>query len=177
MLNWGKNTQWAGRQLMVGFTVPLTMLGSIAAKSFMDIEEQIIKIRRVYGDFSTTVEDTDKIVSSIRTLASEFTKYGVAVQDTMSLAAEVAATGKMGADLVAQVTEATRLAVLGNVKQSEAMQTTMSITNAFGTATEELAAKIDFLNAVENQSVTSIEDLTIAIPKAGPVIRIPCSLQ
>ena len=171
MLNWGKNTQWAGRQLMVGFTVPLTMLGSIAAKSFMDIEEQIIKIRRVYGDFSTTVEDTDKIVSSIRTLASEFTKYGVAVQDTMSLAAEVAATGKMGADLVAQVTEATRLAVLGNVKQSEAMQTTMSITNAFGTATEDLAGKIDFLNAVENQSVTAIEDLTIAIPKAGPVIQ------
>ena len=171
MLNWGKNTQWAGRQLMVGFTVPLTMLGSVASKTFMDIEEQIIKLRRVYGDFSTTVQDTDKMVSSIRQLATEFTKYGVAVQDTMQLAADAAATGKMGAELIDQVTEATRLAVLGNVKQADALQTTMSITNAFGTATEQLAGKIDFLNAVENQSVTSIEDLTEAIPKAGPVIK------
>ena len=33
LLNFGKNTQWAGRQLMVGFTVPLTMMGSAAAKA------------------------------------------------------------------------------------------------------------------------------------------------
>ena len=34
LLNWGKNTQWAGRQLMVGFTVPLTMFGATAASAF-----------------------------------------------------------------------------------------------------------------------------------------------
>ena len=38
MLNWGKNTQWAGRQLMVGFTIPLTMAGTAAAKAFMEME-------------------------------------------------------------------------------------------------------------------------------------------
>ena len=34
LLNFGKNTQWAGRQLMVGFTLPLTIFGATAIKEF-----------------------------------------------------------------------------------------------------------------------------------------------
>jgi TP901 family phage tail tape measure protein len=79
--------------------------------------------------------------------------------------------GKTGADLLAQVSQAAKLAVLGQVDQNQALETTISLTNAFGTSTEDLASKIDFLNAVENQTVTSIEDLTIAIPKAAPVVQ------
>jgi TP901 family phage tail tape measure protein len=171
LLNFGKNTQWAGRQLMVGFTIPLTLFATSAAKSFMEIEKQVIRIRRVYGDFNTTVKETDDMIASIKTLAGEYTKYGIEVEKTIGLASEAAAAGKTGQELLAQVSQATRLAVLGNVEQSQALETTMSITNAFGTATEQLASKIDFLNAVENQSVTSIEDLTEAIPKAGPVVQ------
>jgi TP901 family phage tail tape measure protein len=171
LLNWGKNTQWAGRQLMVGFTIPLAMMGAAASKSFMDIEREIIKIQRVYGDFTTSVEETDKMVSSLRQLAGEFTKYGVAVKDTLALAGDFAAAGNEGVALLNQVREASRLAVLGNVSQQEAFDATISLTNAFGIAASDLASKIDFLNAVENQSVLSIEDLTIAIPKAAPVVR------
>ena len=171
LLNFGKNTQWAGRQLMVGFTLPLSIMASTAGKAFMEMEEAVIKFKRVYGELNTTAAETDKMVDSIQRLASEFTKYGIAVKDTMDLAAEAAAMGQMGAALTAQVVEATRLAVLGGVEQSEALKTSISLTNAFGVSTEELASKIDFLNAVENQTVTAIEDLTIAIPKAGPVVK------
>ena len=171
LLNFGKNTQWAGRQLMVGFTLPLAVLGSSALKTFQEMEEQAIRFKRVYGELFTTQAETDAMVKELQKLASEFTKYGVSVADTMGLAADAAAMGKMGADLTAQVAEATRLAVLGGVEQADALETTISITNAFGVASEDLAEKIDFLNAVENQTVTAIEDLTIAIPKAGPVIK------
>jgi TP901 family phage tail tape measure protein len=171
LLNFGKNTQWAGRQLMVGFTVPLAMLGTQAAKTFMAMEEQAIRFKRVYGELFTTAEETNAMVKDIQLLAREYTKYGVAVEETMKMAADAAAQGKMGADLMAQVAQATRLAVLGGVEQEQALETTISVTNAFGVATEDLAKKIDFLNAVENQTVVSIEDLTIAIPKAGPVVQ------
>jgi TP901 family phage tail tape measure protein len=171
LLNFGKNTQWAGRQLMVGFTVPLLMLGSQAAKTFMALEEQAIRFKRVYGEMFTTQEETDAMVKNIQLLAKEYTKYGVAVEETMKMAADAAAMGKMGAELTAQVAQATRLAVLGGVEQTQALETTISVTNAFGVASEDLAKKIDFLNAVENQTVVSIEDLTVAIPKAGPVVQ------
>ena len=171
LLNFGKNTQWAGRQLMVGFSIPLAYLGTAAAKTFMDLEAQAIRFKRVYGDMFTTTEQTNKALDDVRNLAEQFTKYGVAVVDTMKMAADAAAMGKTGADLTAQVAQATRLAVLGGVEQGQALETTISITNAFGTAAEDLAKKINFLNAVENQTVVSIEDLTIAIPKAGPVVK------
>jgi TP901 family phage tail tape measure protein len=171
LLNFGKNTQWAGRQLMVGFTIPLVMFGSVASKTFMDMEKQAIRFKRVYGEMFTTTAETTKALEEIKDLANEFTKYGVAVAKTMELAADIAATGKMGADLTAQVSEATRLAVLGGVEQAEALKATISLTDAFGVSAEQLAGKIDFLNAVENQTVTSIEDLTVAIPKAGPVVQ------
>ncbi len=171
MLNFGKNTQWAGRQLMVGFTIPLAYLGTTAAKTFMALEEQAIRFKRVYGELFTTGQETDNMLKEIQLLAKEFTKYGVSVENTMKMAADAAASGKMGADLLAQINEATRLAVLGGVEQEQALETTISLTNAFGIAAEDLTKKINFLNSVENQTVVSIEDLTIAIPKAGPVVK------
>lgn len=171
LLNFGKNTQWAGRQLMVGLTVPLTMLGSVAAKAFKEMEQATIKFTRVYGDMVTSVSDTDKAVKEIQMLAKEFTKFGIAATETMTMAADAAAMGLTGAALQAQVINATKLAVLGQVEQQQALETTISLTNAFGIASEDLAKKINFLNAVENQTVLSIEDLTIAIPKAGPVVK------
>jgi len=171
LLNFGKNTQWAGRQLMVGFTIPLAYLGTVAGKTFMQMEEQALRFKRVYGELFTTQDETDAMVKQIESLAREFTKYGIAVEKTMELAADAAAMGQMGAGLTAQVAEATRLAVLGGVEQAEALKTTISLTDAFGVAVEDLAKKTNFLNAVENQTVVSIEDLTIAIPKAGPVIK------
>jgi TP901 family phage tail tape measure protein len=171
LLNFGKNTQWAGRQLMVGFTIPLTIMGATAAREFMKLEEQAIKFKRVYGDMFTTGKQTDEALANIRELASEFTKFGVAIEDTIGLAASVAQMGAMGADLTNQVTQATRLAVLGGIEQQEALDTTISLTNAFGLATDQLAGKIAFLNAAENQTILSIEDFNEAIPKAGSVVK------
>ena len=171
LLNFGKNTQWAGRQLMVGLTIPLTILGSTAAKTFMEMEQAITKFSRVYGDMMTNSDATDKAIADIQRLGKEFTKYGIAVKDTVEMAASAAAMGLTGDALSAQVVQATRLAVLGQVEQQQALETTISLTNAFGIASADLAKKINFLNAVENQTVLSIEDLTIAIPKAGPVVK------
>ena len=97
LINFGKNTQWAGRQLMVGFTVPLSIFGSTASKIFMDIEQQALRFKRVYGDLMTSKTETDTNLQMIRDLASEFTKYGVAIQDTMAIAADAAAAGKWSA--------------------------------------------------------------------------------
>jgi len=171
LLNFGKNTQWAGRQLMVGFTIPLSIFGSMASQTFMQLEEQAIRFKRVYGELFTPPEEADQMLETLKELGKEFTKYGVAVEKTLGLAADAAAMGKTGTDLLDQVTEANRLAVLGSVDQQQALETTISLTNAFGIASEDLAKKIDFLNAVENQTVVSIEDLTIAVPKAGPVVQ------
>jgi TP901 family phage tail tape measure protein len=171
LLNFGKNTQWAGRQLMVGFTLPLMAVGTAAAKAFMDMEAQAIRFKKVYGDLFTPQEETQAALDNITELGKQFTKYGVAVSTTVGLAAEAAAAGFQGLDLQRQTTEATRLSILGQVDSQKALETTISLQNAFGMSSEKLAESIDFLNAVENQTVVSLDDITTAIPKVAPVIQ------
>jgi TP901 family phage tail tape measure protein len=171
LLNFGKNTQWAGRQLMVGFTLPLMAVGTAATKTFMDMEAQALRFRKVYGDLFTPQAETQAALDNITELGKQFTKYGVAVSTTVGLAAEAAAAGFSGLDLQRQTTEATRLSILGQVDSQKALETTISLQNAFGMSSEKLADSINFLNAVENQTVVSLDDITTAIPKVAPVIQ------
>ncbi len=171
LLNFGKNTQWAGRQLMVGFTIPLSIFAVQAARAFQNLEKEVINFRRVYGDLFTTPQETEAALKDVRGLALEFTKLGVAVEDTLRLAAKVAQMGNVGQDLVGQVTEATRLSVLGQMEQQEALDTTIGLTNAFGVSIEDLTGKVNFLNAAENQTILSIQDFNEAVPRAGSVVR------
>jgi len=171
LVNFGKNTQWAGRQLMVGFTVPLTIFGGIAGQVFMDLERQVVNFRRVYGDSMTPAGETDQMVQDIQELGKEFTKYGITVKDTVGLAADIAATGAQGADLVSATAQSTRLSTLGMIDMDQAMTATISLQTAFKLSNEELAESVNFLNAVENQTVLSLGDVTEAIPKVAPVIK------
>ena len=171
LLNWGKNTQWAGRQLMVGFTIPLSIMAGVAIREFRKIEEQAITFRRVYGDMFTTRAETDKALENVRELANEFTRYGIAVEETVGVAAKVAQMGNVGRALEEQVTQATRLSVLGGITQMEALDTTISLTNAFGVSIEQLSNQVNLLNAAENQTILSIQDFNDAIPKAGTVVK------
>ncbi len=171
LVNFGKNTQWAGRQLMVGFTIPLSIFGTTAAKAFMDLEKQVIRFKRVYGDLFTLPSETQANLTVIRGLADEFTKYGVAIADTMSIAADAAAAGFQGRKLEEQVKAATKLSVLGEVDKQQALSATIAMQTAFKMNSDQLSESINFLNAVENQSVVSLQNLTDAIPRVAPVIQ------
>ena len=173
LINWGKNTQWAGRQLTVGLTVPLAAFGAAASRAFLTADSELVRLTKVYGGLTqTSAEDLAKIRKDIAATAKELAvQYGASYKDSIALAADLAATGLQGKALVSATKETTRLAVLGEVDRQDAMKATLAIQNAFKQSTEELTQSIDFLNAVENQTSTSLGDLVEAIPKAGPVIK------
>ena len=173
LINWGKNTQWAGRQLTVGLTVPLVAFGKASADAFKQADEQLVRLTKVYGGVAqTSARDLAKIRADVSKTASDLAKsYGASFKDTLSLAADIAATGKQGDDLLGSLRETTRLSVLGEVDKQDAMKATLAIQSAFKQNTEELTESINFLNAVENQTSTTLNDLVEAIPKAGPIIK------
>ena len=173
LINWGKNTQWAGRQLTVGLTVPLAAFGMAAQKAFRAADEELVRLTKVYGGL-TAVSSAE--LAQVRKDVSETARelagsYGLAFKDTIALAADLAATGQEGNDLLTATRETSRLAVLGEIDRQEAIKATLAIQNAFKQSTEELADSINFLNAVENQTSTTLEDLVEAIPKAGTVVK------
>ena len=171
LLNFGKNTQWAGRQLMVGFTIPLIMFAGQAIKSFKELEEQVIRFKKVYGDIYTDSGESAKALKDIRALADEYTAYGIKVADTIKMAADAAAMGNTGENLKNIVRQTTDLAVLGGITQEQALNTTIALQNAFDIRGSELKKTVDFLNATENQTVLSLADITEAIPRVAPVVK------
>ena len=173
LINWGKNTQWAGRQLTVGLTVPLAAFGMAAQKAFKEADQELVRLTKVYGGLSAvSATELAKVRKDVSDTAREIAgSYGIAYKDTIGLAADLAATGQQGEALLQATKETSRLAVLGEVDRQEAMKATLAIQNAFKSSTDELTQSIDFLNAVENQTSTSLADLVEAIPKAGPVVK------
>jgi TP901 family phage tail tape measure protein len=173
LINWGKNTQWAGRQLTVGLTVPLAAFGKASADAFKQADEQLVRLTKVYGGVAqTSAKELGKVRDDVSKTAADLARsYGASFKDTLALAADIAATGKQGNDLLGAIQETTRLSVLGEVDRQEAMKATLAIQTAFKQNTDELSQSINFLNAVENQTSTTLNDLVEAIPKAGPIIR------
>jgi len=173
LINWGKNTQWAGRQLTVGLTVPLAAFGAQAAKAFREADQELVRLTKVYGDVAgTSAQELGRVRREVTDTAKQISAaMGVSFKETIGLAADIAATGKTGNELLGSIQETTRLAVLGEVDRQEAMKATLAIQSAFKQNTEELSESINFLNAVENQTSTTLNDLVEAIPKAGPVIQ------
>jgi TP901 family phage tail tape measure protein len=174
LINWGKNTQWAGRQLTVGMSVPLMLFGQQAASVFKDVNDQIVRLQKVYGTGlqQPSKQALDAIKQQTLGLAKELaSSMGIAVKDTASMAADLAATGKTGVDLITATREAMRLSKLGELSTQDAMNTTISLQNVYKLNTNQLSDAVNFLNAVENQTSTSLQDLAAGIPKVGPIVE------
>lgn len=174
LLNFGKNTQWAGRQLMVGFTLPLALFTAAVSKQFRELDKELTRFQKVYGqDLGGAIQQSTLAMrKQIEQLAFDIGKnYGIAAKETAALAADIAATGAEGEQLIRSVQETTRLAVLGEVDRQDAMKTTLALQSAFKMNTDELTQSINFLNAVENQTSTTLQDFTSAIPRVGPVVQ------
>jgi TP901 family phage tail tape measure protein len=174
LINFGKNTQWMGRQLTVGLTMPLAMFGAGISSAFLTVDKELTRMQKVYG--TGLVQPTQQALKQIRTdvqvLGTELAKtMGSSVKDTAAMAANLAATGLQGANLLSSTREAMRLATLGELDHQEAMMATVSLQNVYKLSTQGLSEAVNFLNAVENQTSTSLQDLVDAIPRVGPIVK------
>jgi len=186
MIKWGKNTQWAGRQLMVGLTVPVLAAGAAMGKLAYDVESQMTRINKVY-DFSATkdqnaaknMQETATLrANSMRAAKTAAEQFGASMKDTLSVEANLAATGEKGNELIGKTTEVMRLATLGEMDYQKALDTTITLQSVYGDNTSKLAEDFNYMNAVENATSLSIEDFSKAIPKvAAPMKTLGGSLQ
>lgn len=174
LIDFGKNTQWMGRQLTVGLTMPMALFGSTAANTFLQVDKELTRLQKVYG--TGLVQPTKEALNSIRAdvtaLGTELAStLGISVKETAAMAADLAATGLEGQKLINATRESLRLATLGELDHQQAMTATVSLQNVYKLSTQGLSEAVNFLNAVENQTSTSLQDLVDAIPRVGPIVQ------
>lgn len=181
-INWGKNTQWAGRQIMVGLTVPLGIAAVGMARHAYEIDKQLTRIAKVYDTQTTQgLQGTELMLAterelsqlredSLKTAANGARVYGAAMKDTLEVEAQLAATGLQGRTLTQATTEVVRIATLGELEYQSAIDTTIALQTAFKLSNEQLAESFNFMNAVENATSLSIQDIADAVPRAASAL-------
>lgn len=190
MVNWGKNTQWAGRQLTVGLTMPVVALGAAAAVMAYKVDQQMTRVRKVYN---TTADQSSKDIKDMQAVQAEFAKlnkdswntvtdaterYASSATDTLGVQAELAAAGQKGAKLQAATTQVMKSAMLGEIDYQTATSATIALQQQLHLSTTDLADSWAYMNSVENSTSLQMKDFAAAIPIAlGPIRQMGGDLQ
>lgn len=171
MVDFGKNMQWAGRQIMVGFTVPFGIAMLAASKAFTDFEEEVIRFRKVFNDElgATTEEAEERVIKMANTMSREL---GYARNDILETAATFAQMGK-SVDEVERLTEATtRLSLLGEVPKETATQLIRAYAaSGFDEAAGGIENVVNHLNALENSTSLTTEMMASSLPQIIPIFE------
>lgn len=176
MVKWGKNQQWAGRQLMVGFTIPLMAFGAVAGKAAYEVDAAMTRIAKVYDTTSTTVVGKQKEMDRLRvesmSMATQVAKrYGQSIKDTLGIEADLAATGLKGQSLQQSTVAVTRAATLGELDRQNAIKATIALQSVYGDSAEQLTKDFNYMNAIENATSLSMQDFIDAIPRGAGVMK------
>lgn len=182
LVNWGKNTQWAGRQLMVGITLPIAALGAASGKLYYDMDKQLTRIQKVYNttadQFSSSTQEQMRGQMELNNLRQQSTavavdaakRYGAAIQDTLEVEADLAAAGLEGNNLLQSTTDVMKNAMLGEIEHQTAMKATIAMQQILHLSTKRTADMWAYMNAVENSTSLGMKDFAAAIPVAlGPL--------
>jgi TP901 family phage tail tape measure protein len=175
MIKWGKNTQWAGRQLMVGFTIPFAAFAAVAGVAANNVDKEMTRIVKVYDTTAQDVIGRERELQQVRTqsmgMATQIAqRYGAAIQDTLKVEAELAATGLQGQDLMKSSAEVMRIATLGEMDYQKATEMTIALQTAFKLNTEETTDAMNYMNSVENATSLSLQDFADATPRAAAAL-------
>ena len=174
LLNFGKNTQWAGRQLTVGLTMPMVMFGAVALKSFKDTNTELTRLQRLYGEGLTPPSQAqlNQISSQVLNLGKQVAQQmGIAQTETVKVAANFAAMGRQGKDLLDITYQTQRLSKLGAVDATQATNTIVALQNVYKVSTNDLAGAVNFLSDIQKQTTMTLGDMTEAIPRVGPIMK------
>lgn len=174
LVNWGKNTQWAGRQLTVGLTMPMVMFGAAAVKSFKDTNTELTRLQRLYGEGLTPPSQSqiNAISGQVLNLGKQVAQQmGIAQTETVKVAANFAAMGRQGQDLLTTTYQTQRLSKLGAVDAASATNTVVALQNVYKVSTTDLANAVNFLSDIQKQTTMTLGDMTQAIPRVGPIMQ------
>jgi len=173
LINWGKNTQWAGRQLTVGMSMPLILFGQQAIASFDSVNKAITQLQKVYGEGLTPPSQnsinqiSQQVLDLGRNMASTL---GITQEFTVQVASSFAAMGKMGTDLTTATEQTVRLAKLGNLDQQTATSAVIALQNVYKLNTTQLSDAVNYFGAIQKQTSLSMNDLVSAESRVGPII-------
>ena len=178
VINLGKNIQWSGRQLTVGFTYPMAMFGAAAGMMAYKVEDAFGSINKVYDYSAKALKDQNQLIqeqgdlrAKSMVVATDVAKqYGLTISKTLEVEQALAATGLKGTNLFDTTKEVQRISAIGSIDPQQTTEMIISLKNAFkdeaGSA-KGLTDTLNYMNAASNATSLSLQDIVTAVPRAA----------
>lgn len=175
VINLGKNMQWAGRQLTVGFTYPMILFGAAAGMMAYKVEDAFGQINKVYDYSSGALRDQNVLINEQSALREKSMamaetvakRYGLTVEKTLAVEQELAATGLKNQQLLSATSEVQRISALGDIDPGQTTKTIIALQTAFKLKGQDLTDTLNFMNAASNATSLSLQDIAEATPRAA----------
>lgn len=173
MINWGKNTQWAGRQLMVGMTMPFAIFAGAAAAAAYSVDKEMTRVIKVYDSAGASLIKTDDQIkqSSMQTAETLAKNYGQTGTDTLKIMGDLASAGFKDIELQKATAAVSRARFLGELDLQDAINTTISLQTVFQQSSEDMTKTWSMMNAVENNTVLNMKDFSVMLPRIAGIIK------
>ena len=173
MMRWGKSMQWVGRVMETRITFPLVALTGFAAYFGMQFEKTMTRVRKVYGDTSTSSQQVAKDMKFIeRGVLAVSDAYGINSIEAGEMTAAWAQAGVEGTALLDLVKLTSEVSLLGDLDLMETQQGLLTVMRTWGYGIDELVEAMAILNIVENETAVGLGGLITVIQKAGNTARI-----
>jgi TP901 family phage tail tape measure protein len=169
---WGSQLQWAGRQLMFNFTLPIVTAGAAVTKWVLDLEKGMVRLQKVYGDSATGAKllarDIDGLSAAMEALSEH---YAVQQSQVADIAGDWAAAGATAGALASGVESTLKTMVLGEMSAADATEALIAIQAQYGADTEGLIKIINQLNATENATGITFSELVTGMSRSAGAAR------
>lgn len=166
----GKSLQWAGRQVEQNFTLPILAAAAIATVFAFKNEAAFTQLRRVYTLAGSSASHLSSDLSLLqRSFMALSDIYGVQVADVTNIGVAWAQAGARGGDLVVAVRSTLDAMALSGMSYQDASTGLIALRQQWGLTIKQLAAGIDVINMVADNSAVSFADLFASIRTGGPI--------
>ena len=164
----GASMQATGMMMSTALTLPLTLLGGAAAKTFAQFEQGMNKVRAVTG--------LDKVSAEFQQLQEQAEELGrttvfSAVQASEAMGA-FGLAGFKANEILGAMPGALQLAAAGQLAVGDAASITAKIMRGYGLEITEVARMNDVLTKAFTTSNTDLVSLGEAFKMAGPVANV-----
>jgi TP901 family phage tail tape measure protein len=172
-IKWGKNTQWAGRQLMAGLSIPIAAAAAGTGALAYQLDKGLTQVVKVYGDAATAASTSDAEIkqATMNTARSMASSFGQSAKDSIEITSQLASAGKTGRELQESTAQVTRARTLGELNLQDAMKATITLQSVYNMNSQKLGETFDFMNSMENQTNLTMQDFVVGIPKVSGVLK------
>lgn len=157
----GKKSTDIGKQMGAKITIPTTIVGGLATKSFVDFEKEILKIK-AYSN--ATEPELKKLEQAVLDL-SKTTEYGSTIS---AKALFILSDGGLSAtDSIKLLPKVANLATAGLIGLEDAAKIADDAMDKLGLSADDFAKLSDNLIVVAKRTGATVQDVGIGISKVG----------